>query len=588
MKISAIIAAYNAEKYLRAAMDSITGQTLDNYEVIVINDGSTDQTQSILEEYERCYSNVIVMKQTNQGPSAARNAGMSIAKGEYLYFFDADDIVEQDALKSLYNRASSQNADVVIARYDIFNEHSTIPVKSLNELTVLDSIDRYDQRLLLTFTLWNKLFRRNLVLEHQISFPPVSYSEDGVFTLNMLFHAKVITGLDQVVLHYRRSYAPDATSITAGASTGKLKDYLCAHQMMKKAMVKSVLRDHPEYSTVEEVMNYDLSIRDFFHYFSYKEINTLLSQFYVHFWNADEECRNLIISTIIEKFLAAPFIVKEELKENHPFLSLQDGNLSKEHLLKTAAITIALYPESGSDHNFLRTLSSLLGSNFVSYLIAMPKRFYPLLKDSHLLQDNYIFLEDESCQNRNDFYQKALGCTNTKYILLCDDYFIYHYQTISILVKKMENGGLDYCIEQVYCMEKDLHVPVLCHHLMYEAQAKGQGNFDYMMFDRLWANKVFHTSFLKEHITKSEDFNTLKKQLAKKGYHSFFNNKLILFCNTDSAFLSYLKSLSDYDFDMETAESLLHPPALEITACSKNKTASLSMIKRIFKKIKGE
>ena len=94
-KISVIIAAYNAEEYLSETMDSIFLQTMDNsdYEVIVVNDGSSDNTLSILNSYKANYSNLTIIDKENGGPSSARNAGLDIAQGEYVFFFDSDDLL---------------------------------------------------------------------------------------------------------------------------------------------------------------------------------------------------------------------------------------------------------------------------------------------------------------------------------------------------------------------------------------------------------------------------------------------------------------------------------------------------------------
>lgn len=589
MKVSAIMAAYNAEKYLRPAMDSITSQTLDDYEIIVINDGSTDQTQAILEEYQSRCPNMTVRYQTNQGPSAARNYGISLAKGEYLYFFDADDIVEQTALASLYERASLLDADLVIAKYDILNGDSLVPVNTLNELTVLDSIGRYDHRLLLTFTLWNKLYRKSVVTKHRLTFPPVSYSEDGVFTLNMIFHAKVIAGLNQIVLHYRRNYAPDTTSITAKVSVGKLQDFLAAHEMMRESAAASILRDYPAFTSLKEVMEQNAAIRDFMNFFSYKEIHTLLTQFYVHFWQTDEECRSLIIRSILEKYHTAPFIVKEDLLEKHCLLPLSRQKLTKEDLLEHAMITVALYQRSGQQESFLRTLASLTGSNYVACLFAMPKTHRSLLESLGLLQDNFIFIEEKYCSDYHEFYKKVIETAHTRYLLLCDDSFLYHYQMIGALLKKMESGLLDYCIEPVSCFDNKQRALFSGHKLMYAAQAGGRGNFDYMIFDRLWANKMFRTSFLRDQIRDGLELYSLAKKLPQRGRHAFLNHNYILFDGTNADFLSYLKETSGPDFSAETANSLLRPPVpkKQIIKDEAPPSSALHKIKRLFQKVKG-
>ena len=141
-KISVIIAAYNAEEYLSETMDSIFLQTMNNseYEVIVINDGSSDSTLSILNSYKKNYPNLIIIDKENGGPSSARNAGLDIAQGEYVFFFDADDLLEPEALSTMYDTISEKHSDLLIGKYDIFNRHTTIEIHNLDNLIELEEI----------------------------------------------------------------------------------------------------------------------------------------------------------------------------------------------------------------------------------------------------------------------------------------------------------------------------------------------------------------------------------------------------------------------------------------------------------------
>ena len=91
LKISVIIPVYNVEKYLRICLESILNQNFKGYEIILINDGSTDNSLNICREYEKKYSNIIVINEENSGPSAARNKGLEYAKGKYISFIDSDD-----------------------------------------------------------------------------------------------------------------------------------------------------------------------------------------------------------------------------------------------------------------------------------------------------------------------------------------------------------------------------------------------------------------------------------------------------------------------------------------------------------------
>ena len=285
MKISVIMAAYNAALYLEETLEGILNQTIDDYEVIVINDGSKDNTLEILRAYEKRYSILNVIDKENGGPSSARNAGLDIAQGEYVFFFDADDLLELNALELLYNRAKSQKSDLVIAGYDIFDNYTVTQIKDLDEILVLDTIDKYNQDLLWTFSLWNKLFKRELIENNNFRFPPISYSEDGVFVMNYVYHCNKICGLDEIIMHYRRLNG-EGNAITQTISDSKVKDYIEAHRIILEHASESILRDYTEYRTITEART-NPAVTDYLNKIIFKELNILIRQFYSKTWSLE-------------------------------------------------------------------------------------------------------------------------------------------------------------------------------------------------------------------------------------------------------------------------------------------------------------
>ena len=117
IKVSIIVPVYNVEKYLRQCLDSLINQTLQEIEIICVDDGSTDNSSNILSDYAQKDSRIIVHRQENQGLANARNAGLKLANGEYIGFLDSDDFVDIDFFEKLYQAASSDNADIARALY---------------------------------------------------------------------------------------------------------------------------------------------------------------------------------------------------------------------------------------------------------------------------------------------------------------------------------------------------------------------------------------------------------------------------------------------------------------------------------------
>lgn len=186
--VSVIIPVYNVEKYLSHCLNSVLGQSLRDIEVICIDDGSSDDSLAILRDYEKQDERVRVIAQTNLGVSAARNAGLDVAKGEWVAFVDSDDEVMPDIWKTLLVEAGNEDAiyfsaeEVVMkdgARRVVESGYFDVKFKGLWKL-------RDEDLFRLSMTVWDKLFRRSKIEESRIRFPHGVYFEDNVFVLNFV------------------------------------------------------------------------------------------------------------------------------------------------------------------------------------------------------------------------------------------------------------------------------------------------------------------------------------------------------------------------------------------------------------------
>lgn len=162
--ISIIIPIYNAEKYLRRAVDSILNQTFSDWELILVDDGSSDCCGEICDEYAGKDGRIQVLHRKNQGVSASRNAGLDIASGEYIYFLDSDDYLPTQALHILYSRMIKENADIVFAGHSRVEADGCIHCDSGNwpELKTTEEIQRAVLQNRLPNFVWGKLYRKKL------------------------------------------------------------------------------------------------------------------------------------------------------------------------------------------------------------------------------------------------------------------------------------------------------------------------------------------------------------------------------------------------------------------------------------------
>ena len=202
IKVSVIMPVYNVEKYLRETLDSVVNQTLDDYEIIVIDDESTDGSRNIIEDYCKKYNNIKAIYQKNKGPSATRNRGIKMAEGEYIVFVDSDDIIPNDSLEVRYKLAKEQKADIVVTMTHMFNETDEWPIKS-------HFLDEGPKNIITNHELlWmmgpcNKIYKRDIIKD--IEFPiGINYGEDQVFVLKAYFRSRKIYSTQYVGYYYRR------------------------------------------------------------------------------------------------------------------------------------------------------------------------------------------------------------------------------------------------------------------------------------------------------------------------------------------------------------------------------------------------
>lgn len=208
IKLSVVITNYNKEQYIAQCLQSVVEQTLKGIEIIVVDDGSTDNSMRVLEQYEKQHNNLKVYRQQNAGVSAARNTGLQKANGEYVTFLDADDYVHLAGYEKMYEVASGNNADMVIANIICFNEYKNWPLsymkKLFNEKSPLIRNIAENVELHSTPSTSNKIFKREMCVLNGIHFDEDLWvGEDLLFTQQCLLVAERVIVREIPLLYYR-------------------------------------------------------------------------------------------------------------------------------------------------------------------------------------------------------------------------------------------------------------------------------------------------------------------------------------------------------------------------------------------------
>ena len=210
-KITVIVPVYNVENYLNKCLDSIIKQTYKNLEIIVVNDGSTDNSGTICQEYAQKDDRIVYIEKENGGLSDARNAGLDRMTGSYVTFVDSDDWVELDYIEVLYNKLIEYQADIAVGNYCKFNESDSnfyfhisgnYFEKRYDNVSVVDCLNNSNKLLNSALIVaWGKIYRKEIITNFR--FPVGRVGEDALFNLKVLLSSKTIVYINKDAYIYR-------------------------------------------------------------------------------------------------------------------------------------------------------------------------------------------------------------------------------------------------------------------------------------------------------------------------------------------------------------------------------------------------
>ena len=222
MLVSVIIPVYNVEKYIEKCIRSILGQTFEDFEIIVVIDGSTDESEKIVRKLKKEYPEKIkIITQEKKGPGAARNAGIAAAGGDYLLFVDSDDYISPNLMASTYGKALETQSDIVAFDVIYVDENEKHLRRESAVYSDNESILKESGRLLILPCLWNKLYKKSLFDKNNVSIPEnILMGEDLAVNAELLSSAQKITHLAEPLYFYVQR-SGSITSLSTDA--GKLK-----------------------------------------------------------------------------------------------------------------------------------------------------------------------------------------------------------------------------------------------------------------------------------------------------------------------------------------------------------------------------
>ena len=260
--LSLIIPVYNVEIFIEKALTSVENQTMKNFEVIIVNDGSTDKSLEVIQSFIKKHNHFHLINQKNSGLSAARNNGLKRARGDYVVFMDSDDFIEPTYLEDLYNACVKNNADVSYCAYythfhDI-NFRIYIPIISKSDVFAKKiALRRLIRDVSLHYFAWNKCFKRSLFYDNNIEFPDM-YFEDIATTPRLFFYSNKVAILSKGLYNYTKRKG----SILQSMNVNKINDYIKAYAINRNFLEKNNAFD--DYKLSFKIFGYRMMLCNYY------------------------------------------------------------------------------------------------------------------------------------------------------------------------------------------------------------------------------------------------------------------------------------------------------------------------------------
>lgn len=264
-KVSIIIPVYNVEKYLKKCLDSVVNQTLKDIEIIIINDGSTDNSQNIINRYQKKYKNIVAVKNPNNGVGYTRNMGISLAKANYIMFLDSDDILELNAVEKMYSLIKKEDSDVVVTDINKIINDKKVLFKNYLNYSEYDNINF----MLSHPGVVSKLYKKEIFTKNNINFKEKTYYEDLATTPIIAIYLNKISYLDEPLYNY---LIHENSIMKQSVFTSKIDNIFDVIEFIETQFnnrVEDKYNDELEYLYIEHLL-YSASLR-YLNYDIYKE-----------------------------------------------------------------------------------------------------------------------------------------------------------------------------------------------------------------------------------------------------------------------------------------------------------------------------
>lgn len=478
-KISIIIPVYNVEDHIEKMLESVKNQAFTNFEVIIINDGSTDGSQQIIDKFCCIDERFKSYEQENKGVSHARNKGIELAVGDYLAFYDPDDFIPKNALKDLIKIAEKEAADLVIGMMQLKHFGEVISVAA-RELATKNNINKFEPKLNWSMSVCNKLFRHSVIKDNDLKFAPIKHCEDGLFYINYVHRCNKISGCNSVVYTYKKRPFWEETSALQTVDKESLEDSRYVFDCMMKTVKDSyyVENDLPN----EKFLIYlnDLSVH-FIH-------QNLLTEHYRRIWSLNTQSVNMIKSNIIEiKDTIPQKDWDERIISKNKDLRLEENTLMTKEDLSNNPIISFVISDLVDNNSVEQIIRGLYAQAFPAFEVLIHEDLASYIAPGWTQKENFRILTVLDNHGDRQFKREVLDSVKGQYVNFIDEeiFVTMHSITKAYEILTSEPNGNETIFATLPLFKVDntnirpIHYPIK--------------NLDWM-----WGNKIFDVDRLKE------------------------------------------------------------------------------------------
>lgn len=402
MEISIIIPAYNVEKYIGDMLQDVSKQTLKNFEAIIVNDGSTDNTQSIIDDYCSKDTRFKLLIKENGGVSSARNAGLDVAKGKYIVFWDPDDSIPERSLEYLYESIERENADMAMGMRVLDTMTEKVRAVTLSELIRQKEISRMDAKLVWVFSACNKIFKRDIIEKNNIRFRDINLGEDSVFWIEYLKYVDKIAGCPHDVYIYKRRLFVDNTDSLTQKKDRHYEGYFNKYIQYLENAFNDIFDN--EIKSIENTYYKEKLFQEL-----YKRLcrENIIGGMYRFIWTLDDDGEKILRSTFDDIWNKIYINEREDVKVKEKDLDLSSGLKTKKELLTNPKVTFVI---TRNVQNPYIVLQSIYKQNFPEFEVLIDNESIIANSDNAPKYPNirYVYGGDLS-EIKNNSVEQAKG-----------------------------------------------------------------------------------------------------------------------------------------------------------------------------------